>query len=176
MSAIARRLHEQLGALGMAGLVLLAGALAFFVLRVEPLETKSRLLEERLQEASRGALEATTSTRSGTADARLAAFYRFFDRPEPATDWLARLYAIGQALDVRLPAADYELIEDGERIARYRVTLPLSGTYAQIRAFLENALDQIPIMSLDQVTFRRTQANRPQVDAQVTLTLHLPKP
>jgi len=59
---------------------------------------------------------------------------------------------------------------------RYEITLPLAGSYAQIRTFLENALIEIPVMSLDQVAFRRERASELQVQAEVRVTLHLVKP
>jgi len=52
----------------------------------------------------------------------------------------------------------------------------VTGSYAQIRAFLENALIQVPVLSLDQVKFHKERANDASVRADVQLTLHLIKP
>ena len=60
-------------------------------------------------------------------------------------------------------------------IERYEVALPLRGNYARIRAFLENALIEIPVLSLDHVSFRRKSPGDGAVEAEVRLTLHLHK-
>lgn len=53
--------------------------------------------------------------------------------------------------------------------------MPLRGNYAQIRTFLNNALVEIPVLSLDEVRFKRERASDAQVEAEVHLTFHLVK-
>jgi hypothetical protein len=171
-----RWLRRELGIAGIASLVLVSLAFVFFHLAVKPLQQRN----EELREAARNAALASSAdggtTRTATPGAKLAAFYDFFDAEEEATDRLARLDAIAKAVGMKLGSADYRMHKTGTRIERYEITLPLAGSYAQIRAFLENALIQVPVMSLDQVRFRRERASDIQVQAEVRLTLHLVKP
>jgi hypothetical protein len=164
----------QLGALGAAALALLAAGAAFLVLAVQPLEEEQRRLDEQIRLAARGA--PSHKAQPAGASAKLAAFYAFFRRGEEPTDWLAKLYGSGKAAGLELRSADYRMVETPYPLLRYEISLPVTGSYAQIRAFLASALDSIPTLSLDRVGFRRKRAGDAVVEADLTLTLYLPKP
>src|SRR5262245_31302477 len=121
---------------GLAAAVLFACAALFFVLVVRPLEARNAVLEGELAQAERLA----PGGRAAGSGARLASFYRYFETGEAATDWLARLNAIGAASGVRIRSADYRMQKTGTRLERYEVVLPLTGSYPQIRSFLAQAL------------------------------------
>lgn len=173
MSALLRKACHELGATGLIGVALLAIAALFFFLAVKPLESRSAVLEgelarvERLAPGGRGA---------GAAGSRLATFYRYFETGEAATDWLARLNAIGAQAGVQIRSADYRLQKTGTRLERYEMILPLTGSYPQIRAFLAQALAEIPVLSLDQVTIKKERAQGGAVQAEARMTLHLARP
>ena len=92
------RLRRDLGGLGMAGLVLLAAAGAFHFAVLEPLETRSNQLKQRV---SRQAPARTEGEPSSVAD-KVAAVYRHLEKKEEPTDWLAKLHGIGTATGVQL--------------------------------------------------------------------------
>lgn len=102
----------------------------------------------------------------------LPAFHRFFDRPEKIDDWLAKLYGIATAKGLQLRQADYRLADSRYGIERYQITLPVGGSYAEIRGFLDAALAELPVLSLDQASFRRKSAAEPRVETELVLTLH----
>ena len=54
----------------------------------------------------------------------------------------------------------------------YRVTLPIRGTYAQMREFIGATLSGIPIVSVDALGFERKKIGETQIEAQVRLTIH----
>jgi len=174
VKALLHDMYRRLGGIVLAGIGLLAAGIVLLVIAIRPLELRIAQLDGKLD---RGVREtAAESTRSGTPAAKLAAFYAFFDRQEGQVDWLAKLYGTARAAGLELRAADYRLIETNGRIARYEATLPLSGTYAQLRGFLENALDENPVLSLDQLTIRRKRANDSNLEAEAVLTIHLLTP
>jgi hypothetical protein len=174
MNGALRELRNRVGDLALFALGLLAAGLLFFALAIRPLESRIALLDGKLGHGARRA--AADATRSGTPEARLAAFYAFFDRQEGQVDWLAKLYGGARGAGIELRTADYRLIEANGRIARYEATLPLSGTYAQLRGFLEKALDENPVLSLDQLTLRRKRVNDANLEAEVVITIYLLKP
>jgi hypothetical protein len=172
-----RRLRAELGLPGLWGVALAIVAIAFFILAVRPLEGRAQAMEGQLAQQARQAPPAGANlVRASTPAAKLAAFYRFFETDEATTDWLARLYAIANKVGVELRSADYKRHKTGTRIERYEIVMPLTGNYAQIRAFLENSLIEIPVLSLDRVTFQKKRPNDVMVEAEVRLTLHLVKP
>lgn len=168
MSAV-RRLREALGAAGLAALALLGASLAFLVLVLQPLEARNGKLLRQLEQAPRRAAGMQTSAPA----AQLAAFYDYLDSGQSLPHWLSRLHAIAGGCGLRLAAGDYRARRDGGRIERYEIALPVTGTYAQLREFLRQALAEIPLLSLDQASFSRPRADSLQLQAELRFTLHL---
>jgi hypothetical protein len=167
-----RPLLERIGAIGLLALALIAAAALVQGVVLEPLETELRSLEG----AARHAREPAAMVRVSAAGSQMHAFYRYFERPVQAHEWLAKLYAIGRASGVELPNADYRVQPTGTRLVRYQLSLPVTATYAQARAFMANALNEVPVLSIDQANFRRVRANDPRLDVEIVMTLHLLEP
>jgi Type II secretion system (T2SS), protein M subtype b len=167
-------LVEGLGLPGKAAVALLLSVTVFHQVALKPLSARNESLARSEDRAMRQHRPSDPSiVRTASPSSKLATFYRFFEREESTTDWLAKLYAIADKSGVSLRLAEYQLIKGPGRLDRYEIALPLSGDYAQIRAFLENALIEIPVLSLDQVNFRRKRTNDPNVETDVRLTLHV---
>jgi len=168
-----RQIQRDLGALGMGALVLLAASVSFQLAAVGPLEDKAKRLSEQLEARPR----ATGATgmkiiSPASQPARVAEFYEFFDNGERIEDSLAKIYGIAATAGLQLRAADYRLSEPRARLERYEITLPVQGTYAQIRLFLESCLRELPTLSLDRTVMRRKNANETRIEADIVLTLH----
>jgi hypothetical protein len=175
VSALVQRLRAELGAAGVAGLALHGAALAFLALVLQPLEERAARLERRLEQlAPRAPAPRPGVLRAGAApEAQLAAFYAFLERGREPPEWLARLHDLARRAGLQLPAAEYRLHGTGTPLERYEIALPVRGTYAELRAFLESALAEIPVLSLDNVSFTRERADQARVRAELRLTLHL---
>ena len=178
MNALVARMRAELGAAGVAGLALLGTAFAFLALVLQPLEARHAQLERRLERGQPHAPQARPGVvRAGAApSAQLAAFYGFLERGREPPEWLARLHALAREAGLALPAAEYRLHATGTPLERYEIVLPVSGTYAELRAFLEAALGEIPVLSLDGVSFTRERAAQARLRAELRLTLHLVRP
>ncbi|HXU41108.1 MAG TPA: GspMb/PilO family protein [Burkholderiales bacterium] len=156
------QLRHELGALGTAALIMLAAAGVFFLMVLQPMQDERMRLE--------GALSKNASRGSST---NLSAFYGFLEsKDETTTDALAKLYAIGTATGVELQSGSYRSQPAAGRLERYELALPVSGSYAQIRDFLNRVLAEIPALSLDQMSLRRDGRNDAAVHAELRLTLH----
>lgn len=169
---VLQRLRAEVGLLGMVSLVLIVCGVSFQAAVLQPLEARRNALEQRVSQG-------LAQSRSGQSDAApgssLPRFYRHFESGEDAPTQLARLHGIGKAAGLDLRSAQYRVDKGGPRILRYEITLPLNGTYAQIRTFLTNALAEIPVLSLDQVSLKKDRSDGP-VLADVRMTLHLLQP
>lgn len=161
------------GAVGLAALII---ALGLERGMLAPLEARIEALQsDAARESRERSRSATAKAQADLPRARLRAFYAFFDRPERATEHLALIYALAQKLGVSLVAGEYKLAERDAQggVRPYTVTLPVSGTYAQIRALAANILQEISVASLDRVEFKR-RGNEPQtVEATLEFTLFL---
>jgi len=167
-------LVENLGWPGKTAVALIAATAVFHQLALKPLDAQDESLARSIERAARRVQLADPGlVRTATPSSKLAAFYRFFEREETTTDWLAKLYAIAEKSGVNLRLAEYQLVKGPGKLDRYEIALPLSGDYPHTRAFLENALIEIPVLSLDQVSFHRKRPDDPGVETEVRLTLHL---
>lgn len=142
-----------------------------------PARAEAAQLQAQAQAARQGALDARVERERREAlspAARLEAFYRFFPSEDTAPDWLEKIHDAAARQGVQLAQGDYrELREPGGRLLAYQVTYPLKGGYTQLRRFLTQVLRDVPIASLDDVSFRRDAVNQAEVQATVKLTLYL---
>jgi len=164
------RLRAEIGLVGIVALVLIACGISFQAVVLQPLEARRNKLEQRISQSVPPARGGQSDSAPG---AGLPRFYRHFESSDDAPTQLARLHGIGKAAGLDLRSAQYRVDKGGPRITRYEITLPLSGTYTQIRSFLTHALAEIPVLSLDQVSLKKDRPGDGPVLADVRMTLHL---
>lgn len=168
-----RRLNAWLAALGTAGVlglgILLACAVFFAsVLRPAARELAARQLAvEQLRTRTPGE-PVEPEGRAG----ELRRFYGLFPPIEQLADQLETLYGLARGARLELARGEYRLEKHGEALWSYRVTLPLRGTYAQIRGFVGAVLVTMPSASLDALRFERKRIGDERLEAQLRLTLH----
>ena len=171
-----RNLRQELGAVGMVSLAMVAASIVFLFFILKPLEARNRALAEQVLSGSGRGQVPSERTPAATPAAKVAAFYEFLKSGKQTTDWLDRLYAAAQRAGVELRSAEYRMQSTGTRIERYEIRLPLRARYAQIRVFVDSALADIPMLSLDDIKFKRERAADSAVEAELRLTLHLVNP
>ena len=164
------RLRDELGATGIAAILLFAAAALFMSYVLQPLKEKNRVLAAKAEMVDNRAAPAAN------AGEKLAAVYDYLRKPEQTTDWLAKLYAIGKATGVELAQASYKTQSASGKLERYEIVVPLVGSYTQMREFLKRALAEIPVLSLDQISLKRENRRDDTVQAELRLTLHMVKP
>jgi Tfp pilus assembly protein PilO len=143
----------------------------FHALAVAPLEARNAQLVERLApQAPRADAAAPPSSAE-----KVGAVYAFLKKDEEPTDWLAKLHGIGAATGVQMKSASYRSQRTDGPIARYEIVLPVTGTYPQIRDFLRRALEEIPVLSVDQLSVKRESRNDATVQTELRMTLHMVK-
>ena len=167
------RLHEILGrfgTFGVLGIGVLVFCLPFYFSALRPAERAldaQRAAEQRLH--SRGPFRAVAI--DDRAD-DLLRFYALLPPLEQLPAVLAQVYALAHTVKLELKQGEYRLERPGAGPVAYRITLPIRGSYAQVRAFLDAVLREMPLASVDGLRFERTKAAEAQLDAQIRLTLH----
>jgi Tfp pilus assembly protein PilO len=173
---IVARWLAVLGWPGLAGAGLVAFAVLFHVFAIMP---SSARLEQVRQEAgvARDALKKMAQhgiAGGNDQESRLAAFYRFFPAMTAAPDWLEKIYAAAARQSISLEQGEYKLLESrDERLAVLQVNLPLRGSDLQIRNFVAEVLNDVPVAALEDVSFQRQAIGDSAVEAKVRLTLYL---
>jgi Tfp pilus assembly protein PilO len=169
-----RRCLDRLGWQGMTGIVLLAISAMAWLAAIAPLEGEIAALRMQAGVRHFDGKSQAVDARAADPVAQLQAFHAFFDRKQPLEAWLSRLYALGERNGLLLREARYEPADAQELgLRRYRISIPVTARYPQLRGFLSAALAQIPVLSLDRVALHRNQAGDATVDAQLQFTLYL---
>lgn len=165
----------RLGRPGMLGALLIAAGAAFLAFALQPLERRhATLLEQSEALLKRKARANRNVIPVSAAEGRLASFYAFFRRDDELTDHLARLYAVAARAGVEARTAEYRLAESRSlRLVEYSISMPATGTYSEVRTFIEYALEEIPVLALDHVSMRRKRPADQQVEAEIRFTVFM---
>jgi hypothetical protein len=164
-------LVETLGMAGVLGLGVLAFCAAFHFGAVKPAE-RELAAQQRAAELLRARSPHQQVSQEPRADT-LQRFYQLFPPVAQLTDEVETLHTLARKAGLDLQQGEYRLDDRGFGLAAYHVTLPLRGSYGQIRQFVGAILAEMPIVSLDALRFERTRIDETQLDAQLRLTIHL---
>ena len=165
-----RALLEMLGPAGVAGIGLLVFCVPLYLGSVAPAERE--VARRTAAAAAQRAKLPTQPVAAPEGVAELERFYRHFPTLDGLQGELEAVYAHARASRLQLSQGEYRL-EKGPGLAAYRVTLPVRGSYAQLRQFVGHILKEMPTASLDALRFDRKKAGDAQVEAQVRLTIYL---
>jgi hypothetical protein len=165
-----------LGVPGVIGITLLVFSLSYAASALWP----AKLELDAKREQAAGERERAARDRVGVADqspeGQLRAFYSFLPPQPAAAQWLDRIYAAADKEKIILLRGEYGLVIEPETgVARYRILFPVKGSYAQIRGFVGAALDAVPALALDDISFERQKISEGLLDAKVRMTLYLKK-
>ncbi len=175
MSRVAWNVRQwagRVGRLGLTGIALLAFSLAFLGSGVYQRHVELARLQQ--EAASAQARHRAPAERVGTAapERELRTFYAFFPPLNALPDALQRIYAAGRGAGIDLELGEYRLTQrDGHRLARYQMTLPMKGTYAQIRTFVGKVLEEVPALALDDIDLKRDAVSSSALRARIRMSL-----
>lgn len=157
------------GALG-AALLLAAGGLQLFVVsprsaRLDDLQHESASLKSRIERAAQGGL-----AEAGGAE-EIGRFHAHF-AGTAQTEWLRRVYAAAATHGLVLERGEYRGSPiQGGKLVRYQITLPVKGSYPQIRRFVDQILADVPVAAIDDISFKRESIGATQLEARIRLAL-----
>jgi hypothetical protein len=110
--------------------------------------------------------------RAASPTSQLAAFHAHFTHDPPLTDRLVRLHGIAAEQGLEIEQAEYRLTQSPDsRLDRYQMVLPLVAPYPKVRAFVGEALREMPTLSLDAIRLQRPDVADGTARAQITFTL-----
>jgi len=170
MKARLEMLLRRLGAAGVLGIGVLLACAGFYGTALAPMEHEAkaqRLALERLR--SRAPYQPVSA--GGRAD-ELRRFYNLFPPASELTDDVERLHRLARSSGLDLAQGEYRLERPASGLWAYRVTLPVHGSYSQLRSFLGALLTGMPTASIDALRFERKKAADTELEAQVRVTLH----
>lgn len=155
-----------------AGLVLLVGALAGHQWLVLPMQSRAEAVRAQWP-ALRQAL-ARQPVAPATDAQRQALLYAALPAPAAALGAVDTLHRSALAHGVALSDGQYRLLASGNTPwLRYQITLPARARYADLRAWLAEAMNAEPALALDEWSLRRATVADATVEMRVRMTLFL---
>ena len=168
----------RLGMTGKAGLVLFVVAIIFFIGVVLPQDREIEVLKQRVETIkNRSPLQ--MNSKEGTdrrigGDQALKIFYDFFPRIDSSPLWIGELVRVAKMHKVEINSSEFRMSHnEGSRLARYEMILPVSGSYSQIRAFIADALKSLPAMAITGVSIKRKSVKSTQLKMGLKVNLYL---
>jgi hypothetical protein len=158
-----------------AGIAGLAAAAVVSLVAVPRVRRESQDVAADADRAARRALHAA----GGAQDARRTEsapehFRAAFPGVDARQSRVAALLELAARHSLALHRSEFQLSRDkGSGLLRYSVTMPLAGTYAQLRGFVEEALAADAALSLDRMRLRRTSPGAPDIEADLTWSFYM---
>ena len=168
----------RLGLCGKIGIGLFVVAIVFFIGTVLPQDREVGLLKQRVETIkSRSPFQIKEKFGSNTkigGDQALKVFYDFFPRIDSSPIWIGELVRVAKVHEVEINSSDFRMtFEEGSRLARYEMVLPVHGSYPQIRAFIAGALRSIPAMAITGINIKRKGVKSSQLEVGIKVNLYL---
>ena len=169
-----QRFLDALGPAGVAGLGVLLFCLPFWFTALAPAQAEVKRRNAAAERQARHPGQAA-QPEAGDHAAELERFYSRFPKVDRLPAELNALYAHAKVSKVQLLQGEYRMESKSGGLSAYHVTLPVRGSYPQLRQFVGRVLKEMPTTSLDAVRFERKKAADAQLEAQVRLTIYLRK-
>lgn len=167
------RLRSWLTWPALAAVGVAAFATSLHVSAVRPAQGKVEALQRTLSEL-RAQYPLNDPASRQNPHLQLVRFYESFPSLASAPNWLKQLYRAAQSNHLELMRGDYRILrKEHGQLSQYQMTLPLKGSYPNIRGFLNTVLSEFPGISLDNVAFERQKIGEADVQVSVRLTLYL---
>lgn len=164
----------QLGWFGGAGLsLLLAAAITWLVLiqgeEAELLRLQQGLEVLRQQEATKAHLPSNPVL---NREEQLAIFYKSFPDELQVPGLLKQVFEAASANGLTIETADYTFVQTGtDRLTRYKLALPVKGTFKQMLAYMDAVLKSSNAIALENASFKRDKVDDAMVEAKLVFVI-----
>lgn len=172
---MARREASRLSWRGIAGVALIVVAAAIVLTTLLPAQHRAQSVRAEVAELRTRLKSSGESPNVAPPRAtQLENYYAFFPTVESLPDWVGRVHTAAARNDLALESGDYLLERRKDaRLAQYQITLPVHGSYAQIRGFVAEVLEKVPAAALEDVVVKRENIGVPTLEARVRFVLYL---
>jgi hypothetical protein len=168
------RLIPQLGWPGLLAVGLLAMSVPFFFSAIRPMQSEQKQMRLSLNSDYDQSQQSRANRVLDNPVEQLAEFYDFFPSEKESPRWLGLMVDIANQNRLTLNHGEYTLVRDSVgQLRRFRITLPVTGNYPQIRKYLSQLIAEVPYMSLENVQFERKDVDESELQAKIVLVLYM---
>ncbi len=159
---------------GLFGGALIILGIGFATMILYPVNQQRAQAQAQLQQQTARANQPAVKSAHSTPAEQLIEFYQFFPSQNSVPQHLDKIYRAAQVHGIQLAQANYApSTEKRARLLRYQITLPVKGSYVQLRKFVATVLAAVPNASLDNINFERQKIGDQTINAKIKLTLYL---
>jgi len=162
----------RLGWPGIVGLGMLIAVTGFYLSALTPQQTHLAQLRQQLADQREEERHPQQPVR--TPGDVLGAFYDNFPASTRLPAVLGVIFEAAKDQSLSLDQGEYRVATTHVgKLIQYQVTLPVRGSYPQIRRFVDESLAKEPALSLQSIHFERQKIDDPAVQAKVKMTMFL---
>ncbi len=169
----AQRASERAGPVMLVAGALGLLTLAAWIVPARAISAEMQALASDNEALQRRPLPAARAT--GTplgSQGQLDAFVGGFPDQRALGASYARLWSLARRRGVALRQAEFKLTEASQdEFQRYTIRLPVTADYASLRAFVLDALGELPSLALEEMNLRREDSKSLQIEAHLNFVL-----
>ena len=167
-------LRHTLGISGLLGLALCLAAVGMLA-GSRPLALQAQAQQaELVQLRSQPKKEILVEIEPQDDVSALESFYKQFPKVAELTTLMEDLHAIADEQGVVLSLGEYKLVaEEGGKLMRYDIQLPVSASYQHLRNFIAESGKQFPTLGLSEVNLKREAVGEKEVQVKLHFVLYL---
>jgi Tfp pilus assembly protein PilO len=164
----------QLGAVGTLGLVMVLVAVIgwFTVIRAgekELANSHKKLASLQQQVQTKSSLPVSSALNH---EEQLRVFYNSFPSADKVPDALKRIYRAAEKQELMLETGEYNWLQTGsDRLARYRISLPVKGSFKEVLGFMDSVLYDNPTLALENAAFKRDKVDDAAIEAKLVFVV-----
>lgn len=181
MNVMALRRHlgyhmHRLGLPGMLGVALLLAAVLSWVLLVRSAGREILTNQHKLEALQKHQSDTSTVPANSALDRedQLRVFYSNFSAAQELPAALKRIYQAAEKQGLTLETGEYMRLQTpSERLARFRVSLPVKGSFKQVLGLMDSVLQENNTVALETAAFKRDKVDDEIVEAKVVFLVFM---
>ncbi|MGB5719363.1 MAG: type 4a pilus biogenesis protein PilO [Woeseiaceae bacterium] len=165
---------QRIGKTGIVGLTLVVFSAITFISGNLPLHQQYADQSTELAQVRTEADDLRAGTIAESPQIKAGRFVEGLPTIDDVPIVMGSIVTVAAASGIELEQGTYEYVApDGATIARYQMTLPVVGTYPEIRKFIENVLATAPAVSLDSLRIERGRVADTTITADLKFSILL---
>jgi Tfp pilus assembly protein PilO len=166
---------QTLGWKGLAGLVLIIGSLSYLIIVAVPKAQQLQRLQMEMTTVKANPKQSDSNRNNSDPSDIARTFYDVLPTQTEASSKISAILRVATDNGLVINKVEYEQPLSASPLIQYQIKLPLTGSYMQIRQFINQVLNTLPSIALNDISLKREDIATDLVDAQIQFTLYLQK-
>ena len=166
---------QTLGWKGLAGLLLIIGSVSYFIIVAAPKAQQLQQLHLKVAAVKANPKQNVSNRTNNDPSDITRIFYDVLPTQTEASSKISEILRVATDNGLVINKVEYEQPLSASPLIQNQIKLPLTGSYMQIRQFINQVLNTLPSIALNDISLKREDIATDSVDAQIQFTLYLQK-